>query len=295
MQKLFSGSNLLMGLIEEIDVHQIREPKYLFYGTTRSETSELVNSIRQNGLLHPIIVRIKEHHFEIVAGCRRFNACKKLGIRKIICHIVELDDKSALEVSLTENIQRKSLDAIEEARAFKAYVNDFGWGGLTDLASKISKSNTYVCRRLALLELPTELLEKVRKHEISPSTAEELIPLKNSQEQNRIADLIVAKSSSSREARKLVESSQNLSTRMDQIPDLDDTLYPQSDILDIEFNVQRSFDKSITAIKIAMSKIASILESVEENWIVYEILMQHKNMLNAQIDLLIREKKKLSR
>jgi ParB family chromosome partitioning protein len=82
---------------------------------------------------------------------------------------------------------------------------------------------------------------------------------------------------------------------MDQIQDLDDTLYPQSDILDIEFNVQRSFDKSITAIKIAMSKIASILESVEENWIVYEILMQHKNMLNAQIDLLIREKKKLSR
>jgi ParB family chromosome partitioning protein len=200
-----------------------------------------------------------------------------------------------LEVSLTENIQRKSLDAIEEARAFKAYVNDFGWGGLTDLASKISKSNTYVCRRLALLELPTELLEKVRKHEISPSTAEELIPVKNSQEQNRIADLIVAKSSSSREARKLVESSKNLSTRMDQIQDLDDTLYPQSDILDIEFNVQRSFDKSITAIKIAMSKIASILESVEENWIVYEILMQHKNMLNAQIDLLIREKKKLSR
>jgi ParB family chromosome partitioning protein len=146
-----------------------------------------------------------------------------------------------------------------------------------------------------LLELPTELLEKVRKHEISPSTAEELIPVKNSQEQNRIADLIVAKSSSSREARKLVESSKNLSTRMDQIQDLDDTLYPQSDILDIEFNVQRSFDKSITAIKIAMSKIASILESVEENWIVYEILMQHKNMLNAQIDLLIREKKKLSR
>ena len=57
-----------------------------------------------------------------------------IGLRKIICHIVELDDRSAFEVSLIENIQRKSLDPIEEARAFKNYVDDYGWGGVSDLA-----------------------------------------------------------------------------------------------------------------------------------------------------------------
>jgi ParB family chromosome partitioning protein len=64
-------------------------------------------------------------------------------------------------------------------------------------------------------------------------------------------------------------------------------------IYEINTRAQRSFDKSITALKMATSKIASIIENVEDNWIVYEILMQHKNMLNSQIDLLIKEKKKL--
>ena len=73
-----------------------------------------------------------------------------------------------------------------------------------------------------------------------------------------------------------------------------DEYYGYSDsISDIELKAQRSFDKSITALKIAMNKISGIVEAVEDNWIVYEILMQHKNMLNAQIDVLIREKKKL--
>lgn len=292
LQKLFAASNLLIGLIEEIELNKISQPEFLFYGASRSETSELVNSIRQNGLLQPIIVRTKGNLFEIVAGCRRFSACKTLGFRKVICHVVELDDKTALEVSLTENIQRKSLDAVEEATAFKAYISDFGWGGLTDLSSKISKSKAYVCKRLALLDLPPELLESVRKCDMSHSTAEELIPLRDPYEQNRIADIIIKNSYSSRQARELVEMSQSSSSNLDRMSVLDEHDH-QSSIVDIELNAQRSFDKSITALKMAMSKIAAILEGVEDNWIVYEILMQHKNMLNAQIDLLIREKKKL--
>ena len=132
MQRAFSTSNLLIGIIEEVDVHKIRQPDITFYGDARIETSELVNSIRQNGLLHPIVVRTKGSFFEIIAGCRRYNACRTLGFRKIICHVVEMDDKSAFEVSLTENIQRRSLDPIEEAKAFRTYVDELGWGGLTE-------------------------------------------------------------------------------------------------------------------------------------------------------------------
>lgn len=259
----------------------------MFYGGERSTSSELINSIRQNGLLHPIVVRTKGNFFEIIAGCRRYGACRALGLRKIICHVVEMDDKSAFEVSLTENIQRRSLDPIEEARAFKKYVDDLGWGGLTELASKISKSPAYVCKRLALLNLPDDVLEKVRKYDVSPSTAEELIPLKDSPQQHLIADVVTRNGYSSREARKLVRMNRKSE---DEANDL--TCY-QDSLVRIEFNAQRSFDKSITALKIAMNKVSAIVEAVEDNWIVYEILMQHKNMLNAQIDVLIREKKKL--
>jgi ParB family chromosome partitioning protein len=287
LQKAFAASNLLIGIIEDVDIHKIRQPNTMLYGVDRSAGSELISSIRKNGLLHPIVVRTRGSFFEIIAGCRRYSACKALGLRKIICHVVELDDKSAFEVSLTENIQRRSLDPIEEAKAFKAYVEDLGWGGLTELASKISKSPAYVCKRLALLNLPDALLEKVRNCNISPSTAEELIPLKELQQQHRIADIVISNGFSSREARKLVRMSQHGKYESDGFP------FQQDSIAEIELHAQRSFDKSIIALKIAMNKISGIVESVEGNWIVYEILMQHKNMLNAQIDVLIREKKKL--
>lgn len=257
------------------------------YVGDRKASSELVSSIQRNGLLHPIVVRTKGSFFEIIAGCRRYSACRALGLRKIVCHVVEMDDKSAFEVSLTENIQRKSLDPIEEARAFKAYVDDLGWGGLTELASKISKSPSYVCKRLALLNLPDELLEKVRKDDVSPSTAEELLPLKDPHEQHRIADAIISNAYSSREARKIVK------IYLKSESNTDDFYRHHDSIADIELKAQRSFDKSITALKIAMNKISGIVETVEDNWIIYEILMQHKNMLNTQIDILIREKKKL--
>jgi len=285
LQREISTSSLLIGIIEEIEIHRIKLPELSFYGADRTETPELVDSIRQNGLLHPIVVRTKGNFFEIVAGSRRFNACRKLALRKIICHVVELDDRSAFEVSLIENIQRKNLDPIEEARAFKIYVDDRGWGGLTELSSKISKSTTYICKRLSLLELPEELLEQVSSFQICPSTAEELIPLKDLNDRHRIASLVIKNGYSSRQTRKLVEASRK--------PNCDRFISYQDKIVDLELKAARSFDKSITALKIAMSKISSIAEAVEDNWIVYEILLQHKNMLNAQIDVLIREKKKL--
>jgi ParB family transcriptional regulator, chromosome partitioning protein len=288
LQRGISTSSLLIGIIEEIELHRIKFPKLSFYGVDRTETPELIDSIRKNGLLHPIIVRTRGNFFEIIAGCRRYDACKKLGLRKIICHVVELDDRSAFEVSLIENIQRKSLDPIEEARAFRNYVEDCGWGGLTELASKISKSPAYICKRLSLLELPEELLKQVSSYRMYLSTAEELIPIKDTHERHRIAGLVIKNGYSSRQTRKLVRASQ-------VGPDSDDgeLISYQDKIVDLELKAARSFDKSISALKIAMSKISSIAEAVEDNWIIYEILLQHKNMLNAQIDVLIREKKKL--
>jgi ParB family chromosome partitioning protein len=95
-----------MGVVEEIELYKIKlSSNVSYFGAERFETKDLENSIIEHGLLQPIIIRTLSDRFEIVSGNRRYIACKNLGLRKIICHIVELDDKTAFEVLLTENIQ----------------------------------------------------------------------------------------------------------------------------------------------------------------------------------------------
>ena len=90
--------------------------------------------------MHPLVVKPKSDHFEIVAGYRRFLACKSLHWKQIPCHIVNLDEMQTFEIAMVENIRRKSFTPLEEANAFKIYVSDKGWGGVTDLSNKIGKS-----------------------------------------------------------------------------------------------------------------------------------------------------------
>jgi ParB family transcriptional regulator, chromosome partitioning protein len=190
------------GLIEDLDVSSMRQSPNL-----RSETIqayELANSINQKGL---IIVRPKEGFFQIIAGNRRFEACKLLGWRKIPCHIMELDDKAAFEVSLIENIQRQTLNPLDEAKAFKTYVDDFGWGGITQLAEKLGKNPSYITRRIKLLDLPSDVRDSI-KSVISPSTAEELFNLGKIQ-QSEIAKLIRDKHLSIVRTRSLLRTSRN--------------------------------------------------------------------------------------
>ena len=174
MENSRSASGLLIGLVEEVEVSQIRHSSFLLHTTKDDFKDDLTNSIKRNGLLQPIIVRARDNMFEIVAGNRRYLACKILGWKKIVCHIVELDDKEAFEIALTENLQRRNLDPIEEAKAFKAYVNDYGWGGVSALASRIAKSPAYISKRLSLLHLSADMLESIRKYDVNPSVAEEI-------------------------------------------------------------------------------------------------------------------------
>ena len=102
---------------------------------------------------------------------------------------MELDDKAAFEVSLIENIQRQTLNPLDEATAFKTYVEDFGWGGITQLAEKLGKNPSFITRRMKLLDLPSDVRDSIRKSVISASTAEELFNLGKIQ-QSEIAKLI---------------------------------------------------------------------------------------------------------
>jgi ParB family transcriptional regulator, chromosome partitioning protein len=248
----------------------------------------LICSIKEKGLLQPIVVRSKGEYYEIVAGNRRYQACATLRWRKIICHVVELNDKEAFEVSLIENMQRRNLDPIEEAHAFKNYVLTFGWGGISELASKIGKSVSYVDKRIRLLDLPADILDSILKFEINRSAAEELLSIRDNHMQSRLAQIIRERRLSSRQTRELVKVQEEGS-----VYNFDEKRTFQKKLVDIDRKTQKSFDKSILAIRFAMNTLSTIMEYIEDNWIVYEILMQHKNMLHAQIDLLIKEKRKL--
>jgi ParB family transcriptional regulator, chromosome partitioning protein len=287
LSKFHSASPSLLGLIEDIEIGKIKQslPSYRFIHT---EIDELVRSINKKGLLQPIIVRSKGEYYEIVAGNRRYKACTALGWRKIVCHIAELDDKEAFEVSLIENIQRKNLEPIEQAHAFKNYVLAFGWGGISELSTKIGKSVSYIDKIIRLLDLPADIIDSISKFEINRSTAEELLSIRDNHRQSKLAKIIRERRLSSRQVRELVKDHKEGS-----IYDFDEKWTFREKFVDIDRNTQKSFDKSIVALRVAMNTLSTIMEYIEDNWIVYETLMQHKNMLHTQIDLLIKEKRKL--
>jgi ParB family chromosome partitioning protein len=288
LRKLTSDPQLVPGIIEDIEMYRIIEPSFLLR-LKHSELNELASSIKQKGLLQPIVVRSKEAQFEIVAGNRRYNACKILQWRKITCHVVELDDKEAFEVSLTENVQRKTLNPLEEARAFKSYVSDFGWGGVSDLALRLGKSSSYITRRIRLLELPSDVLDSITDSVLGTSIAEELCSVKDKSKQSELAEMISRRHLSLKETREML--------KFDDDGDEDNeythtySLYQNQG----QDNIQRAhriMDKSILLLKVAMNRLGTLIENTEDDWIIHEILMQHNSMLHVQIDLLIKEKRK---
>jgi ParB family transcriptional regulator, chromosome partitioning protein len=279
---MMSNSLVSFGIFEDLNVSEIKLPVVQL--RPEHDVSELVTSIAQKGLLQPIIARTvsNKNCYEIVAGCRRFIACKKLGWRKIACQIVELSDKEAFEISIIENLQRKTLEPLDEAEAFKMYVSDNGWGGVSELAAKVGKSVAYVTKRMLLLALPPEVKTAITDHSLKPSMAEELIYVENPEDKSKLAQLIIDRHLTIKNVRKISKEMSN---------DDGDTEFGCR-YVDPNSKANRSFDKSIVALRIAMNRIALVINDVEDDWVIHEILMQHKRRINEQIDLLIKEKKK---
>ena len=278
-------------MIEDVPIPKLRAPTYQLLRSSGQKLNELMDSIRQRGLLQPIIVRglesdLEDRYYEIIAGNRRYEACKRLSWRKITCHIVELNTKESFELSLIENIQRETLNPIDEARAFKIYISEFGWGGVSELARKIGKSPSYVTKRIELLDLPYEVIQSVAASIVSPSIAEELHTVKDQTKQSELAHLIAQRHLSLRRARKLIDQA-------NQNEYVLETAFHYQDREDRKRRIERAFNKSITALKIALDRMSMVIDDVEDdNWAVSQILLQHKNMINNEIDILLKEKRK---
>jgi ParB family transcriptional regulator, chromosome partitioning protein len=180
---------------------QVQTRIYASLSQQQESIDELSRSIKKHGLLQPIIVRPINQGFEIVAGHRRFQACKILRWKTIPAMVKDVSDKDAFEIQLVENIQRKTLDPIEEAQAFKLYVRDYGWGGITYLAETIMKSEQYVSSRIQLLKLPQNVIDKVKSDELKVSHAFELLSLEGKSLEN-MSDDIISKNMSVKDIRR---------------------------------------------------------------------------------------------
>ena len=166
---------------------------------------ELADSIKEHGLLQPLIVRPRQDGFELVAGERRWRAAQMAGLKQVPALLREMDDVQAAEVSLVENIQRDDLSAIEEAMAYKYMMDNYGYTQEV-LADKIGKSRSHIANMVRMLALPEQVLTMLESQEITAGHARAILSLPGSTEQIAAAEEIVAGRLSVREAEKKARS-----------------------------------------------------------------------------------------
>jgi len=188
--------------LQRIEPRQ-EQPRTVF---EQEAIDELAESIKEHGVLSPLIVRATENgYYEIIAGERRWRAARAAGLDELPARIVDADDKKALELAMVENLQREDLNPIEEARGYKSLIDDFG---LTqeDVAQRVSKSRPSVANALRLLSLPTEVLKLVLKGELPAGSARALLALKAEEAMLSAAESVVNNGLSVREVESLVKA-----------------------------------------------------------------------------------------
>jgi ParB family chromosome partitioning protein len=164
---------------------------------------EIVQSVREKGLVQPILVRPHGDKYQIVAGERRFRAAKEAGLKTIPAVIREVDEGEMLEIALVENLQREDLNPVDEAAAYRVLTEQFG---LTqaDIALRVGKDRSTIANTMRLLQLPEEIRHKVSRGTLSMGHARALLGLGSSQRQRALAEEIAARKLSVRETEKRV-------------------------------------------------------------------------------------------
>ncbi len=172
------------------------------------EIDTLARSIRRDGLLQPVVVRKREHGFELVAGERRVRACRTLGWSTIPATVVDLSDSDMLQVALAENILRRDLNPIERARAFARLQREFSLSH-EQIGERLGLDRSTVANLVRLLELPDSIKELVSRGTISMGHARALLSVQNHDLQSRLCQAVVDEGLSVRE----IEKRAQLSTR----------------------------------------------------------------------------------
>ena len=166
---------------------------------------ELSDSIKQFGLLQPILVQDRKDHYEIIAGERRWRAAKMAGLKEIPVIIRDYSEQEIMEISLIENIQREDLNPIEEAQAYKRLLTEFNLKQ-DEVAERVSKSRAAVTNSIRLLKLSDEVQQMVIDDMISTGHARALLAVEDPEEQYNLAQQIFDEKLSVRDVEKLVKN-----------------------------------------------------------------------------------------
>jgi len=166
---------------------------------------ELAQSIKEKGVIQPLLVRRRGDNYELIAGERRLRACNILGLKEIPLIVKEVDDRDSLEYALIENIQRESLNPIEEAHAYQHLIDKFQV--TQDKISEVmGKARTTITNTLRLLKLPHEIQEELKKGRISFGHARVLLEIEDENAQRRLAQDVISKGLSVRELESLIKT-----------------------------------------------------------------------------------------
>ena len=283
--------DLSRGITEGISITSILKPRANPRRFTES-VDDLISSLQKEGLLQPIIVRPKNGRFELVAGSRRLEACRKLGWRKIQCHILDLTDREAFEVAIAENVARENLDPLEEANSFQEYVSKYGWGSEKDLARIIGKSPAYVSRRLRLLKLKPAELAKLFRRRKNVSLFEELMAVNDDSLRTELIDLSDKLQISSKELRRLRKGAVLKSSADYHIQHFDEETLEEREYRSIKLAIQ----KTVVALRLALYRLDEVIENVgADRWILAEVLMQQRLVLHSQIDAVMNLTKRMKK
>ena len=204
---------------------------------TKENLEELTNSIKEQGVIQPIIVRADKSEtgkFEIVAGERRWLASQNAGLHEVPVVVIKADDIKSLEIAIIENVQRQNLNAIEESQGYKRLIDEFKYDH-EKLARFIGKSRSYIANSLRLLSLPQEVLLMLEKGDLTPGHARSLIGINDAY---RIAKKIVQNQLSVRQTESLTRTFKNQRLKLIHKKD--------SNILDLQKSLEEKTGLSVS-------------------------------------------------
>ena len=186
--------------IEEIVPNRSQPRKHF----DESKLQELAESIKEKGILEPLIVRRADQGYELIVGERRWRAAQKAGLKEIPVLVKEVEGREALEISLVENLQREDLNPIEEAEAFKRLTEEFHISQ-GELSTRIGKDRTTITNAIRLLKLPPEIKNQLLQNRITSGHARAILSLETKEKQKELCALIIRKGLSVREAEALAK------------------------------------------------------------------------------------------
>ncbi len=232
----------------DVDVEDLRpnslQPRQDF---DQEAIAELARSIKEAGILQPLVVVPEGNHYKIVVGERRWRAAQKIGLTKVPAIVRQMNDTEQIEASLVENLQRKDLNPIEIALAYQKLTQELN---LTqdEVAEKVGKDRTSVANFIRLLKLPPEIQKMVADGKISMGHARALITLANPDQQIFLSRLIVEKNLTVREVEKMMSEKKHASfpkTKKQLDPDLQALQDKLVEILGTKVAISGNSDKGI--------------------------------------------------